>query len=205
MRADWNCDVNRDGALMSWPTHRPTSGAGLAPKPLLVGGSSDLQSIRELDNGRSCEWTFRDGDVGQVDRRNRSGTDCCSGAIPSAVLILLLVLLFSAVQGVAARLKSGPGGRGSQSLKGAHFSTGLTCSLFDRSRQRCNGSQWATHVIGELLACRTDAADNRRRTAVVAPRLAVDLVRGHTHRCRRRLRPWCWPRRRPVSRISRFA
>ena len=56
-----------------------------------------------------------------------------------------------------------------QSLKGAHFSTGLTCSLFDRSRQRCNGSQWATHVIGELLACRTDAADNRRRTAVVAP------------------------------------
>lgn len=105
MRADWNCDVNRDGALMSWPTHRPTSGAGLAPKPLLVGGSSDLQSIRELDNGRSCEWAFRDGDVGQVDRRNRSGTDCCSGAIPSAVLILLLVLLFSAVQGVAARLK----------------------------------------------------------------------------------------------------
>jgi hypothetical protein len=81
MRADWNCDVNRDGALMSWPTHRPTSGAGLAPKPLLVGGSSDLQSIRELDNGRSCEWAFRDGDVGQVDRRNRSGMDC-SLAVP---------------------------------------------------------------------------------------------------------------------------
>ena len=40
---------------------------------------------------------------------------------------------------------------------------------------------------------------------LLPPRLAVDLVRGHTHRCRRRLRPWCWPRRRPVSRISRFA
>jgi hypothetical protein len=84
------------------------------------------------------------------------------------------------------------------------FRPGLTCSLFDRSRQRCNGSQRATHVIGELLACRTDAADNRRRTAVVAPRLAVDLVRGHMHRCRRRLRPWCWPRRRPASRDIPF-